>query len=224
MKMLKITALMALFFTFNANAQKLKMFESSMEKSIGPITKKIPYTSVTTYLGYAAANTQDEVKDGKNFYYLYVWVPLVAPEMGVRMVSPVTNFKDKKAIVSDAYSQNKGSKDYFDTYITLEKSNITSKDKLSEASTAKWNVLASNDDSSELPKQPSGNAYNSLLRYTSSTSSPESALTRGLYRIGFTTYKTGDVKGTFVAQLGAPLKLPGVIVAKTVAEIIEQSK
>ncbi|MGZ3905035.1 MAG: LipL32 family surface lipoprotein [Bacteroidia bacterium] len=41
----------------------------------------------------------------------------------------------------------------------------------------------------------------------------------GLYRIGFTTYKVGEVQGSFVAQVGAPVKLPGVKIAKTLDEL-----
>ncbi|MDO5969389.1 LipL32 family surface lipoprotein [Flavivirga aquimarina] len=79
---------------------------------------------------------------------------------------------------------------------------------MSEAAvkSAKWPVLERNDDSGEMPKQPSGNNYNSLLRYKSEASNPEKALTVGLYRIGFTTYKRGEVKGTFLAQVAAPIK------------------
>ena len=84
---------------------------------------------------------------------------------------------------------------------------------------AKWITLASNDDSSEMPKQPNGNSYNSLLRYKSEVSNPAKALTVGLYRIRFTTYKTGEVKGTFLAEVAAPIKLPGVVMAKTIEEL-----
>lgn len=222
MKVLKILLVFALTTPLISKAQKLKSFESSIEKTLGPITKKIPYTSVTSYLGYASSGTEDEIKDGKKFYYLYVWIPLVAPEIGVRMVSPANSFKNKKAIIGSTYSENKNSKEFFDTYITLEKSNITSKDKFSDTAKATWTTLAYNDDSSELPKQPNGSAYNSLLRYTSTTDHPTKALTRGLYRIGFTTYKTGEVNGTFLAQLGAPLKLPGVIVARSIEELMSK--
>jgi len=124
-------------------------------------------------------------------------------------------------LTSISYSENTGSEEYFDTYITLERSDIISKDKISEdaAKNAKWTTLASNDDSSEMPKQPSGNGYNSLLRYKSEVSDPLKALTVGLYRIGFTTYKTGEVKGTFLAEVAAPIKLPGVVMAKTIEEL-----
>jgi len=214
--------LIVFFAIGNVNAQKLKAFGSSIEKKIGPVTKKVPYTDIVTYLGHAAPNTEDEVKDGKKFYYIYVWVPAVAPELGLRMMSPVGKTKTKKAIKGATYDANAKSKDYFDTYITLERSNILTEDKISNASNASWTVLARNDDSSEMPKQPSGRGYNSLLRYKSKVSDPLKALTRGLYRIGFTTYKKGEVKGTFVAQIGSPVKLPGIVMAKSVDELLAQ--
>ncbi|OHD14925.1 MAG: hypothetical protein A2Z96_00950 [Spirochaetes bacterium GWB1_48_6] len=66
-----------------------------------------------------------------------------------------------------------------------------------------------------MPAQPSGSKYNSVLRVVSEPSDPLKALVRGLYRIGFTTYKVGEVQGTFLAQIGAPIKIPGVQVSKT---------
>ncbi len=202
------------------NAQKLKKFGSSTEKKVGPKTIKVPYTDVISYLGYASPGNEDAVVDNKKFYYIYVWVPLAAPELGVRMVSP-TDGKTKGAIASQAYTDNASSEDYFDTYITLERSDIISKDNITEdgAKNANWVILERNDDSSEMPKQPSGRSYNSLLRYKSEMSNPEKALTSGLYRVGFTTYKTGEVKGTFMAEVAAPIKLPGVVMAKTIEEL-----
>ncbi|QCE40367.1 Lipl32 family lipoprotein [Psychroserpens sp. NJDZ02] len=221
-KLLVLSSVFALCCVFNAEAQKLKKFGSSIEKKIGPKTIKVPYTDVISYLGYASAGNEDEVVDGKKFYYIYLWVPAVAPELGVRMVSPVGKTKVKNAIESADYTANKGSEDFFDTYITLERSTIFKKEDISEeaAKSATWTKLASNDDSSEMPKQPSGNKYNSLLRYESEVGNPTKALTAGLYRIGFTTYKTGEVKGTFLAEVAAPVKLPGVVMAKTITELL----
>lgn len=208
----------------SVQAQKLGKFGSSVEKKLGPKTIRAPYTDVISYLGYAAPGNEDEVKEGKKFYYLYVWIPAVAPELGVRMMSPVGKTKIKKATKAKAYEDKAGSKDFFDTYITLERSNIVSKDKISEASvaSAKWVTLAKNDDSSEMPKQPSGSGYNSLLRYKSQAGDPLKALTVGLYRVGFTTYKRGEVKGTFLAEIASPIKLPGVAIAKTVDALKEK--
>ncbi len=224
MKTLKFIApiAIALFTIGNANAQKLKSFGSSIEKKIGFVKKKVPYTDVVSYLGYAAPNTEDEVKDGKKFYYIYVWVPAVAPELGLRMMSPAKKVKVKNAIKGKTFEANAKSDDYFDTYITLERSDIFTKGKVKDAASASWTVLARNDDSGEMPKQPSGRKYNSLLRYKSKTGDPLKALTRGLYRVGFTTYKKGEVKGTFVAQIGSPVKLPGVVMAKSIEELLAQ--
>ena len=57
------------------------------------------------------------------------------------------------------------------------------------------------------------------MRITSTPSDPLKALVRGMYRVGFTTYKVGDVKGTFVAQVGAPVKLPGTAIARSPADL-----
>ncbi len=220
-KILAVLSLLTIGVALQGNAQKLKKFGSSIEKKIGPKTIKVPYTDVITYAGYASPGNEDEVKDGKKFYYIYVWIPAVAPELGVRMMSPVGKNKLKKAIKSKAFEANAKSKDYFDTYITLERSDIISKDKISEsnAKNAKWVTLSRNDDSGEMPKIPSGQSYNSLLRYKSQVGNPTKALTAGLYRIGFTTFKRGEVKGTFVAEVAAPIKLPGVVMAKTIEEL-----
>ncbi len=220
-KILIVIAILAFGTTFNTSAQKLKKFGSSIEKKIGPKTIKVPYTDVVSYLGYAASGNEDEVKDGKKFYYTYLWVPAVAPELGVRMMSPVGKTKIKNATKSAAYTENASSEEYFDTYITLERSDIISKDNISQdaVNSANWVTLERNDDSSEMPKQPSGSSYNSLLRYKSEAGNPTKALTVGLYRIGFTTYKTGEVKGTFLAEVAAPIKLPGVVMAKTIEDL-----
>ncbi|GAA4279154.1 Lipl32 family lipoprotein [Aquimarina mytili] len=225
-RILILLSAFALIFSVDAQAQKLKKFGGLTEKKIGPKTIKVPYTEVVSYMGYAAPGNEDEVKDGKKFYYIYVWIPAVAPELGVRMMSPVAGAKIKNATKSKSYEENAGSKDFFDTYITLERSSIISKDNITEegVKSAKWTTLAKNDDSSEMPKQPSGSSYNSLLRYKSEASDPLKALTVGLYRVGFTTFKTGEVKGTFLAQVAAPIKLPGVVMAKTIEDLKKQFK
>lgn len=199
-----------------AKGGKLGKFESSTEKTVGPKTIKVPYTEVISFLDYAEKGSEDAIVEGKKFNYIYVWVPAVAPELGVRMMSPVGATAIKNATLTSGYEANKGSDEYFDTYITLEKSNIKDSKEITAESvkSAEWNVLARNDDSGEMPKQPSGSSYNSLLRYTSQTGNPTKALTRGLYRIGFTTFKKGEVNGTFLAQIGAPVKLPGVVVTR----------
>jgi len=223
----KLILLIAILNTFgNVQAQKLGYFGSSISQKIGPKTVRAPYTDVITYVGYAAKGTEDEIKDGKKYYYIYVWIPIVAPELGIRMMSPAGKVKADNPIESKDYLQNKSSEDYFDTYITLERSTIITKNGISEdgVERAIWYKLASNDDSSEMPKNPGRKRHNSLLRYESHISDPLKALTVGLYRIGFTTFKKGEVNGTFIAEVGSPIKLDGVGIAKTIDELLEQIK
>ncbi|MFA9371145.1 MAG: Lipl32 family lipoprotein [Labilibaculum antarcticum] len=221
MKRLILILALAMAVVTPSQAQKLGKFGGLTEKKIGPKTIKVPYTDVVSYLGYAAKDTEDEVIDGRKFYFIYLWIPAVAPELGVRMMSPVGKTKVKDAIVSDVYTANAESEDYFDTYITLERSDIVTAESISaeKVKGAKWFSLAKNDDSSEMPKTPRGSKYNSLLRYKSEVGNPLKALTVGLYRIGFTTYKKGEVKGTFLAEVGAPVEIPGIVMAKTIEEL-----
>lgn len=206
------------------NAQKLDKFGADMgKKSVMGKDVRVPYTDVITYYGYIKpGGTPDETRDGKKYYYLYLWVPAAAPEIGIRMASPVDKMTPGETdIVAADYTANAADKtNYFDTWISLERSDVVSAgDIASKGKTAKWFKLGHDDDSSEMPAQPSGSKYNSLMRVTSETSDPLKALTTGLYRIGFTTYKTGEVQGSFVAQVGAPVKLPGVKIAKSLDEL-----
>jgi hypothetical protein len=211
-------------------AQSLPKFEADLGKKSSPFGDiRIPYTSVIKYFGFVKPGSEgDAVTNGRKMFYIYVWIPVVAPEIGVRMVSPVTTIKpDKGDFVSPLWADgSKDTKSFFDTWITFERANeiINPADVAGKIKTATWTSYGSNDDSSELPAQPSGNKYNSVLRITSEPSNPAKALIRGLYRIGFTTYKKGEVQGTFYAEIGAPISLPGVIVEKDVAQLIEALK
>lgn len=108
-------------------------------------------------------------------------------------------------------------KDFFDTYLVLEKMDIFAPEKIIEGGTA-ISVLATNDDSSEMPKNPAGRTYNSLLRHTSEASDPLKALTRGVYRISFTSFR-GNVEGSYLANVGT--NVPGVIIASSLEELHE---
>ena len=206
----------------NVNAQELDKFKADMgKKSVMGKEVRVPYTDVISYYGYVKPGAKpDEEKGGKKYYYLYVWIPAVAPEIGIRMISPVPAKMAPEATDFKAadYDANKAdTKNFFDTWISFEKAEgVTSAaDIATKGKTAKWNQIDSNDDSGEMPAQPSGSKYNSMMRITSEVSNPLKALTVGLYRIGFTTYKTGEVQGSFAAQLGSPVKLPGTKVAPT---------
>ncbi|WP_379964093.1 Lipl32 family lipoprotein [Epilithonimonas sp. UC225_85] len=225
--------LLSIFVVAGATAfsQKLDKFGADLgKKSVLGKEIRMPYTDVTNYYGFIKpGSAPDEVKNGKKMYYLYVWIPVAAPELGIRMVSPAPdNMKQTaKDYVSADYTANSSDKtSFFDTWITFERADGIFKldDVAAKAKTAKWTSIETNDDSSEMPAQPSGNKYNSLMRITSELSNPTKSLVMGLYRIGFTTYKTGEVQGSFLAQLGAPVSLPGVAIAVKPEDLAKMKK
>lgn len=194
------------------------------KKTVMGKTMRPPYTASVKYYGYVVPGQEpDAVVENKKMYFLYMWVPLaVAPELGVRMISPVPEDMgpeegDYKAPTWDDNQENRT--DYFDTWISFEKCGMSVDpeqiaEQAEQIKSAQWEVVQSNDDSSEMPKQPSGSNYNSLMRVTE-----VSKLTKGLYRIGFTTYKRGEVKGSFLAEVGALMEIPGVAIAKSLPEL-----
>jgi hypothetical protein len=228
----KLLAMMICFGTFTmATAQKLDKFGADLaKKSVMGKEIRVPYTDLTSYFGYIKPGSKpDEVKGGKKMYYIYVWIPVAAPEIGIRMISPAPeNVKpsDKDYVSTDFTENSSDTKNFFDTWVTFERADgiLKLEDVAAKAKTAKWTTIETNDDSGEMPAQPSGSKYNSLMRITSDTSNPSKAIVMGLYRIGFTTYKTGEVQGSFLAQLGAPIKLPGVAVAVKPEELATAAK
>jgi len=225
-KQIALLSVFALAITSSVSAQKLDKFGADMgKKAVMGKEVRVPYTDMITYYGYVKPGSKpDEERGGKKYYYLYLWIPAAAPEIGVRMASPVDKMTpEKDDIVSADYAANATEKTkFFDTWISLERAEgVTSASDLAKGKTASWNKYDQNDDSSEMPAQPSGSKYNSLMRVTSEVSNPTKALVAGLYRIGFTTYKTGEVEGSFVAQVGAPVKLPGVKIAQNIDDLIK---
>ncbi len=225
---LAIFAFLTLYLSNGLNAQKLDKFTGDLgKKEVMGKEVRVPYTEVISYYSYIKPGCKpDEVRDGKNYFYLYVWIPIAAPELGVRMASPVPAkmAPEKTDFVTQDYTDNKAdATNYFDTWISLERANgIVSVDQiLSMAPKASWMNLGTNDDSGEMPAQPSGSKYNSLMRITSDINDPLKSLVIGLYRIGFTTYKVGDVQGSFLAQVGAPIKIPGVVIAKDLESLVK---
>ncbi len=212
------------FFLFMSkwiNAQELPTFEADFgKKSVFGVEVRIPYTDVISYYGYIKpGSTPDEERGGKKYYYLYMWIPVASPEIGIRMVSPVPKKMKPESndFVTDDYKANTtDTKSYFDTWISFDRADnvVSVNDIVTNGTTAGWLNYGENDDTGELPKQPSGNRYNSQMRISSDVNNPLKALVTGLYRISFTTYKTGNVQGSFIAQIGSVVNLPGLMIAK----------
>ena len=221
-----LAGLLCLAFGMTAMAQKLDKFGADLaKKSVMGKEIRVPYTDMTSYFGFIKPGSKpDEVKGGKKMYYIYVWIPIAAPEIGIRMISPAPDSvkpTDKDYVSADYTANAADTKSFFDTWVTFERADGIFKieDVAAKAKSASWTKIESNDDSSEMPAQPSGSKYNSLMRITSDTSNPTKSLV-----IGFTTYKTGEVQGSFLAQMGAPIKLPGVAVAVNPADIAAAAK
>lgn len=215
-----------LFFVTNVFSQLGTFNSELLEKKILRKTIKLPYLEKNNYYGYINPDkSPDEIRGGKSYYYLYVWIPVAIPEIGIRMVSPIPSKMNPKKddFISETFKLNSSERvKYFDTWISLDKaSNVISKEvAVNDFDSHTWNQISYNDDSSELPSQPSGNKYNSLLRKVSNVNDPLNSLTVGLYRIGFTTYKRGKVEGSFIAQIGTTIKIPGVMIVEDINDLI----
>lgn len=229
-KMILATSMVAMLAA-STFAKGLPTFGAEMgmqTKQVGPkkVTVRVPYTDMTSYFGYVEPGQEpDAVIDGKKMFFLYIWVPAIVPEIGVRMASPATKLqKPGDGDIVAANYNAKDKKNYFDTWINFERALTVvglESMKATKDSTP-WLSLGKNDDSSEMPKNGGGQKYNSLLRIKTDKDDPKRALVRGLYRVAFTTYKKGEVKGSFIAQVGAPIKIPGVIVSRSIDDIIKQ--
>lgn len=192
--------------------------KSSMSKGVGPLSVQIPYANMVDYYGYVSSDVKPdgEYKE-KDAFFLYFWVPAIIDEVGVAMYSPADKAPAEGDFKSGTYDNliATDAEAFFDTYLVLEKMDIFDPAKIKDGGSP-ISELATNDDSSEMHKNPSGSSYNSLLRHESEVSDPLKALTRGVYRISFTSFR-GDVEGSFIANVGT--NLPGVVIASSLTEL-----
>ncbi|EPG67801.1 major surface lipoprotein LipL32 [Leptospira wolffii] len=186
-----------------------------------------PYSETVNYWGYIKpGQAADAVVNGKKSYFLYVWVPAAIAELGVRLISPTGEIGDPSSedFQSDAFKaatpEEKSMPNWFDTWIRVERLAAIMPNQIEGAAKGKaLQNLGDNDDGDDTYNEERHAKYNSLLRITI-PNLPKSLdelknldtkklLVRGLYRITFTTYKVGEVKGSFVATVGV-LGPPGV--------------
>ncbi|CAM3239867.1 LipL32 family surface lipoprotein [Moritella viscosa] len=194
--------------------------KSSNKEGIAGMEMRAPYINYTNYFGYVDDSvTPDGKIKGKPAYYLYAWVPAVIDEIGVSMISPAEATPAEGDFVQSTFeaSLQSAPNKFFDTYITLDRLNIVDKAKINKGGKV-LQALNYNDDTSELPANPSGSSYNSLLRQVSEVSSPTKALVRGVYRISFTSFRSA-IEGSFEATIGT--NVPGVKIAASLEELHE---
>lgn len=199
----------------------LPTLTSSVTKGFGFAKVAAPYANSVNYFGYIdKSSAPDEKIKGKSAYYIYVWVPAALDELGVRMISPVGDLaKPEKAdFVQDNYTKkNKSDPDkWFDTWLRVERMSIIDPKNIKNAKKS-LQVLGNNDDGDDTYEEERHAKYNSLVRIQTKLNSPTKALIRGLYRIALTTYKTGEVEGSFVATIGA--NVPGIKIATSLEEL-----
>lgn len=217
-KILFLLSIIVLGTSTTLQAQKLKKIKSTITKKIGPKEINLPYTNITSYLEYVDGTNEDEIAEDLKNYYVYIWIPVAANEIGVRMKSPVGKTKVKNAIISDAYQKNMKSKDVLDQFISFQRSTIKNPENVDQLGikNTTWTTmhpnamdtgLTDNDDTTE------------ESRFISKTDDPLNVLSRGLYRVSFRTYNHDGTKGTFLGQIGFPVKIPGIIVARDIDDL-----
>jgi hypothetical protein len=187
-----------------SNAQRLDRFGG---------VNKYSYNKIVTYFGYAdSLSKPDEVRNDTGYYHMYFWLSDSVAELAARMISPVpvVVMPDRGDLVSENYYANEKDKTYyFDPWISIERANgITEQKDIAKSKSSTWIQLGFNDDSNELFAQPSGNHYNSLIRIKRRNDIGQKPFTPGLYRVRFTAYKKGKVRGSYLLQIGTTTILP----------------
>ncbi len=214
-----LLGILAFVVSMASSCSQTGLYSSNWE-GFGPFTARTPYTSYVDYYGYVDSKVQPQGKyKGKDAYYLYLWVPAVIDEVGVSMKSPApADEPPEEGAFKHPYFDTGVAADaeaYFDTYLALEKMDILEPEKIKDGGSV-LGLLTTNDDNSDMGPNPGGSNYNSLLRHESEVSNPLKALTRGVYRIVFTSFR-GNVKGSYVAQVGT--NIPGSSIAATLEEL-----
>lgn len=193
--------------------------KSSRTQEIMGKTINLPYANVVRYFGYVSPSiTPDGKVKGKDAYYLYMWVPAAVDEIGVAMYSPADIKPGKDDFVHPAFEKGmaENPKAYFDTYLVLDRLVILDAAKIKDGAKAQVFNLAENDDSSEIPANPGGHKYNSLIRVKTDTANIQKALVRSVYRIAFTSFR-GNVTGSYLVQVGT--NVPGVKIAPSLEQL-----
>ena len=127
------------------------------------------------------------------------------------MISPVGDLaspEDGDFVQQNFESKVKSGDDtWFDTWLRVERMDVIDPKNIKQAAKA-IQVLDEDDDGDDTYEEKRHSQYNSLVRIKTELGSPTKALVRGLYRIALTTYKPGEVEGSFVTTVGS--NIPGI--------------
>ena len=183
-----------------------------------------PYMSQVGYFGHVGTAQPSRMEAGQAKNDIYLWLPTSTPELGVRFLSQVNGHAKPNAArdtVEEAFSSNSSDKAHFDPAIAV--SRCLAALELGDVTKPcpQWVDLGDNDDSPEMPADADGKYTNSLVRIATHLDDPLKALVRGLYRVTFTAAKGSQLQGNYVMQLGAPVMLDHVAMARTPEALAE---
>lgn len=215
LKKMAIVAVMSAFTVTSCSTPQFYRIDS--DNKVG--TMRTPYAYIVNYYGYVSPEVKPQGKyKKKDAYYLYLWIPVALDEIGVAMYSPCDIKPSKGDLVNSAFDVNfnKDPKVFFDTYLSLDRMIILDPAKIKAGSNATIMPLDVNDDTSEIPANPSGSSNNSLIRIKNDVNNPAKGLVKSVYRITFTSFR-GEVKGSYLCQVGT--NVPGVKIADSLEEL-----
>lgn len=217
MTLLKKVAIAAVSTAFALTSCTPQFYKIDTGNKVGTVS--VLYAYSVNYFGYISPETKSQGKyKKKDAFYLYLWVPAAMDEIAVAMYSPCDIKPSKGDFVNPAFNENFNGdpKAFFDTYVAVDRMIILDPAKIKAGSNATIMPLDANDDSSEIPANPSGNGCNSLIRIKHDVTNPAKGLVKSVYRITFTSFK-GDVKGSYLCQVGT--NVPGVKIADSLEEL-----
>jgi hypothetical protein len=164
-----------------------------LDRFAGPsdLGRNYGYPQIKNYYGYIdSTQTPDEVRDGKEYYFLYFTLTAEIPDIGIRIVNPVPTLAmpDKGDVVSENYYEHEKEKSgRWNTWMALE---------YEPADMTGWLLLEFNDDGKESPY-----ANNSVIRIKDKKNI---RLLPGNYRIVISSSeKKEKIVGGFLVQVGS---------------------
>lgn len=214
-----VLAAMIAAFAVSSCVSQMYTLKSSASKTVSGKEVKASYSNVVNYFGYVSQDMKPGGKyKGRNAYYLYVWVPAAIDELGTAVYSPCDITPGSGDFVHPEFKKNfsADSRTFFDTFIALDRMVIIDPDKIKSGTGAVVMPLEINDDTSEIPANPGGQSYNSIIRAISNRKNPTKTLVKSVYRLTLTSLK-GSVKGSYLCQIGT--NVPGVKIAASLEEL-----
>lgn len=201
-----------LLFSWNAYSQGLNKFVSiTSAKMVEGKRVRSEYPAMSGYVGHCENNNQNEK-------YLYLWVPNLIQEVGVRVISPIGDYTpDSKDILEPNALLKKDTG--FDPMIVFEMPVVPMTDKskiLESGSKVTWKSTLKNDDATEKVTGITGKETASVLRMAATSSK-----FLGLYRIKISAVKDTKLIGSYLMQAGS-VDSNGIIISDNLEDLFKK--